>query len=220
MVVAELQKFSLIDFPGKISAVLFTRGCNFRCPYCHNPELLRESCSGKIICELLSFLEKRKNQLQGVVITGGEPTIHPDLPDLVRAVKSMGFAVKLDTNGSRPGVITRLISDGTLDFIALDIKAPLEKYKEVTRTDVDIDAIRESIRIVMNSNIPFRFRTTVAQPFLNLDDLEDIHSLISPHPLHLQQCRLGKVLDDKSLSENQYTAEQIHEIQRNLNSHN
>lgn len=157
-----LQRFSLCDYPGKMAAVVFTQGCNFRCPFCHNGSLLSAGNPGQEIAEkeILSFLRERAGMLEGVVISGGEPTLQPDLADFCRAVREMGFLVKLDTNGSRPKILKRLLADKLLDFIAMDIKATPERYHVLAGVPVDLTAITKSITIISRANIPALFRTT------------------------------------------------------------
>lgn len=134
MQIGGLQKFSLLDYPGKISAVVFTQGCNFRCPYCHNPELVDPARYQECLPEeeIFSFLETRRGKLEAVTVTGGEPTLQKSLAPFLRRIKDMGFLVKLDTNGSRPDVLEELLRQKLIDYIAMDIKAPLEKYEAVT----------------------------------------------------------------------------------------
>ncbi|HDK43445.1 MAG TPA: anaerobic ribonucleoside-triphosphate reductase activating protein [Desulfobacteraceae bacterium] len=162
MRLAGLQRFSLCDYPGKMAAVVFTQGCNFRCPFCHNGSLLSSRNPGQEISakKIFSFLRERTGMLEGVVITGGEPTLQPDLADFCRAVRELGFLVKLDTNGSRPGVLKRLLADNLLDFIAMDIKATPERYHILAGVPVDIAAIIKSITVISRANIPALFRTT------------------------------------------------------------
>ncbi|NIA04816.1 MAG: anaerobic ribonucleoside-triphosphate reductase activating protein [Proteobacteria bacterium] len=157
-----LQRFSLCDYPGKIAAVVFTQGCNFRCPFCHNSSLLSSRNPGGEISEkdFFSFLQKRAGMLEGVVISGGEPTLQPDLAVFCRAVREMGFLVKLDTNGSRPEVLKRLLADNLLDFIAMDIKATSERYHVLAGVPVDIAAVIKSITVISRADIPALFRTT------------------------------------------------------------
>ena len=173
MRIGGLQKFSLIDYPGKIAAIVFTQGCNFRCPYCYNPELVDPDRFGECIPEgdVFALFEARRGKLDGVVITGGEPTLQPDLADFASRVKGLGYSVKLDTNGSNPGVLKSMIYGKLADYIAMDIKAPLHpvkkpgtesRYGEVTRSGIEPDVIRESIDIILSSGIDHEFRTTVA----------------------------------------------------------
>ncbi len=157
-----MQKFSLCDYPGKTAAVLFTQGCNFRCPFCHNGFLLVSGNQGNQLREkdILAFLEKRSGLLEGVVISGGEPTLQPGLTDFCYQVRERGFQVKLDTNGSRPEVLDRLLDAALVDFVAMDIKAPLARYSVLTGTPVDTARIRRSIELLSDSDIPVLFRTT------------------------------------------------------------
>ena len=180
MKIGGLQKFSLIDYPGKISAVVFVQGGNFRCPYCHNRDLvLPEYFSPEIPeTEVLEFLEGRKGKLQGVVITGGEPTIFPDLPEFLKKIKRIGFQIKLDTNGSNPEMLELLIKESLIDYLAMDIKAPLEKYPEITNFQINKDILIKSIEIITSSGIPYEFRTTVIKDLLNQIDILKISNLI------------------------------------------
>lgn len=158
-----LHKFSLIDYPGKISAVVFTQGCNFRCPYCHNPGLVYPAMFSSPVPEqdVLSFLSRRKGLIDGVVITGGEPLLQQGLAEFIRAVKDMGFVVKLDTNGSRPAALEELLKARLPDYIAVDYKAPLRIYHRVAGTGVDTGAIISSVNAVTGSGIPYEIRTTL-----------------------------------------------------------
>jgi len=155
-----LQKTTLIDYPGKIACTLFLFGCNFRCGFCHNPELVLDDDSTKIQeKEVLEFLEKRRGYLDGVCITGGEPLLTLE-ENFVKKIKEMGYAIKIDTNGSFPEKLKRLLEEGLIDFVAMDIKASKEKYSEVAAVNVDVDKIEESIRIISRLN-DYEFRTTI-----------------------------------------------------------
>lgn len=180
MRIGGLIKFSLIDYPGKISAVIFTQGCNFRCPWCHNPELVYPDRFGDAIPQenILDFLEKRQGQLEGVVISGGEPTLQRDLAEFIQEIRDIGFAVKLDTNGSNPDVLLKLLEMNSLDYIAMDVKAPLRKYDLLTGVKTDLDKIQESIRLIIQSQVDHQFRTTFCQSYLDEKDLEEIRSLV------------------------------------------
>ncbi len=177
MRIGGLQKCSLIDYPGKIAAVIFTQGCPWRCAYCHNASLVLPDCFGPLLPEdeVLGFLKTRCNKLDGVVVTGGEPTIHPDLSAFLKKLKSLGFEVKLDTNGFRPEVIEKLILSGSIDYIAMDVKAPLNKYESVIRVPVAGEKIQQSIALIRDSGLDHEFRTT-ALP--SLHTREDIHSIV------------------------------------------
>ena len=185
MILGGLQPCSFSDFPGRTAAVIFTQGCNFRCPFCHNGSLLAEKDSGVLSeQEWWQFLDKRKHCLDGVVISGGEPTLHPDLPDFIRCIRKRGVAVKLDTNGSHPEVIAALLESRLLDYIAMDIKAPLAKYDILCGVPVDTEKIRTSMACIAASEVAHHFRTTEVMPLLSKHDLQTIHHLVpagSPH---------------------------------------
>ncbi len=174
------QSFSMLDYQDKLCAIVFTRGCNFRCPYCHNPELV----SGCRLVDpykkedILATLHKRRGKLDAVVITGGEPTLHLELPGFIREIKAMGFLVKLDTNGTNPGMIFKLLEHRLIDYIAMDIKAPLHKYELLTGAKVDIDKIAMSIDLIRNSDIDYEFRTTVVDMLLDSDDVKEIIAML------------------------------------------
>ncbi|MCB2146444.1 MAG: anaerobic ribonucleoside-triphosphate reductase activating protein [Deltaproteobacteria bacterium] len=175
MILAGLQKNSFIDFPGKISCVLFTTGCNFICPYCHNADLARGEYPARFeLAQVIDFLESRRGMLEGVAITGGEPTLDSGVVDLCRAVKSLGYPVKLDTNGSRPAVLRGLLEQHLVDFIAMDIKAPLDDYHPFSRTPGIHERLTASIRLIMESAPAYEFRTTCAAPFVSETTIETI----------------------------------------------
>lgn len=178
MVIGGIQKFSTVDYPGYAVATIFTVGCNMRCGYCHNPELvLPEQYAGGIPTEeILEFLETRRGKLDGVAISGGEPTEQADLVEFIRAVRAMGFRVKLDTNGTRPEIIRELLADDLVDFIAMDVKGPLEKYSEIASRPVDLAAIQESIRLI--KTIDHEFRTTIVRGQLMPSDFEKVGRLV------------------------------------------
>lgn len=211
-----LHKSSLIDYPGKISAVIFTQGCNFCCPYCHNPELIgkKEKERGKRIIE---FLQTRMGKLDGVVITGGEPTLHKDLPEFIKQIKDLGFAVKLDTNGTNPEMLQQLIDEKLIDYVAMDIKAPIDKYSDVVCAHVDTDKILKSIEILKNSDIAYEFRTTVVKSQLSCADFEKIGALIQGAPIYyLQKFLPTKTLDEAFLKQETYSDEEFISITEEL----
>jgi pyruvate formate lyase activating enzyme len=163
MRIGGFQRFSLIDYPGKVSAVVFTQGCNFRCPYCHNPELVNPELFNKPISEkkVLSFFEMRRGLIDSVVITGGEPLLQSGLKDFLMHIKKMGYLVKLDTNGSQPQKLKELLTEGLLDYIAMDYKGPLGTYRKIVRVEINPADIKRSIELVTSSDIPYEMRTTV-----------------------------------------------------------
>ena len=181
MRIGGLQKFSFIDFPNKTAAIVFTQGCNFKCSYCHNPELVYPDMYQVPMPEeqVLAFLENRRNQLDAVVITGGEPTLQPDLIDFIKKVKAMGFLVKLDSNGSNPEVLEQIINQKLVDFIAMDIKAPFDKYDLVCCVPVNIDNIKRSIELIKNSGIDFLFRTTYDKSKLFDEDIQTMTKFLN-----------------------------------------
>lgn len=174
--IAGLQKMTLLDYPGKIACTVFLQGCNFRCPFCHNSGLLSGAPEAPIDPEVLfAFLEKRKGLLDGVCITGGEPTLHPGLGALAKKIKEMGFSLKLDTNGSRPEVLRALCKQGLIDYVAMDIKNAPERYAETAGiSGLDLAPIKESIAFLLQGSIDFEFRTTVTAQHHTVADMEII----------------------------------------------
>jgi len=193
-----LQKNSLIDFPGKISCVLFWSGCNFDCPYCHNPDLARGRCVSPPFWEeaqVFDFLSRRRGFLDGVVLSGGEPTLDTDLVRVSRAIKALGYAVKLDTNGSRPGVIRRLIDEGQVDYLAMDIKTDLRGYAPLIRKNPDPHDLLASVRMILDSGLPHEFRTTCLKPFVDAAIVKNITQSIRGAALYaLQRFHPAEVL--------------------------
>ncbi len=176
MKIVKYIKNSFIDYPGHIASVIFTHGCNWSCWYCHNAGLLHENID--LTNEVLDYLNTRKGWIDGVVVCGGEPTIHSDLPQIIRKIKEMGFDVKLDTNGTNPEMIQRLIEDGMVDYIAMDIKAPIEKLSQITLSKNNLEKIAQSIELIKNSGVEYEFRTTVT-PDLNESDIETMAQSIA-----------------------------------------
>ena len=166
MKIVGIQKLTLLDYPGKVACTVFLDGCNFRCPFCHNAELLSADVEPVMTVEaLLRFLQKRQGILEGVCITGGEPTIHPELPGLIRSIRELGFAVKLDTNGYRPQTLRGILEEGLVDYVAMDLKSSPEGYGEAVGLSVpDLGRVGESIRLLLRSGVDFELRTTVVKP--------------------------------------------------------
>lgn len=171
MIISGLQKMTLLDYPGRVACTVFLQGCNFRCPFCHNSGLLGAAQDDTIeVEELLDFLRKRVGILDGVCITGGEPTLQPDLPELLRQIKAMGYNIKLDTNGSRPEMLKSLAADGLIDYVAMDIKNCPHRYAEtIGLHQFPQSEIEESMRFLMEGNLDYEFRTTVVQEFHDED---------------------------------------------------
>jgi pyruvate formate lyase activating enzyme len=192
------QPVSLCDFAGHVAAVVFTQGCNFRCPFCHNAGLLPVIVADRDLIpekEILQRLERRRGQIDAVVVSGGEPTLQPDLPLFLRALRAMGFTIKLDTNGSKPEVLGSLIGAGLLDYVAMDVKAPWDRYQVLAGVRVDTNRIAESLRIIAGSAVPHEFRTTWVRPLLSEDDIETIRRIIPlGSPYKQQDFRPGHAL--------------------------
>ncbi len=172
-----LQKLTLLDYPGHVACTVFTGGCNFRCPFCHNAPLVTENFgSSKVTTEeLLAFLRKRRGILDGVCITGGEPLLQQDIKDIIKEIKSLGFAVKLDTNGSFPEILMELCDEGLLDYVAMDIKNTPEKYGEtIGKKDFDIEPIQKSVEFLKKGTVPYEFRTTVTYEHHTVEDIVTI----------------------------------------------
>ena len=184
MKIGGLNTLSLSDYPGKVAAVVFTQGCNFKCPFCHNGSLIPDYVSRDLLIDeehFFEFLRYRRNQLDGVVVSGGEPTIHSQLPAFLRKIKEAGFAVKLDTNGSRPEMIKTILAGQLVDCIAMDIKAPLDKYKQLAGYPFvpnGTESIEESIALIAQSGIDHEFRTTVVEALLSPEDMQKIRQLV------------------------------------------
>ncbi len=220
MNIAGIQNNSFVDYPGKIAAVIFTSGCNMDCFYCHNRTIV-ENKNIKLY-DPEEFIEKiilRKGFLDGVVITGGEPTLQPGLEDYIKRIKELDFSVKLDTNGTNPGILSKLIANKLIDYIAMDIKAPIEKYEEICGSIANIDNIRESINIIMENAPDYEFRTTFI-PQLDESDIKNIVSLISGAKKYvLQQFRkpqLDKKYIDIRLGQAAHKPDYIRRVSKNI----
>lgn len=177
MIIHGLQKMTLVDYPGKVAAILFTGACNFRCPFCQNASLVLNPGSEPVIEdeEIFSYLKKRKGMLDGVVVTGGEPTVHGDLLDFMKRIKDLGYSVKLDTNGYRPDVLKAAVEGGYADYVAMDIKNSLSSYPETAGVPhIFTSLIQESISYLLENYIPYEFRTTVVHELHSDEDFESI----------------------------------------------
>jgi pyruvate formate lyase activating enzyme len=238
MIIGGLQKFSLLDYPEKISAIVFTQGCNYRCQFCYNPMLVWPIKVGKSKYaqnitgasgqtteqqkvhpkikedDLFVFLRSRVGKLDAVVITGGEPCLQKDLLEFIKKIKKMGFLVKLDTNGSYPEMLTRLINKKLVDYIAMDLKAPADKYKEVTGVKADFNNIKKSVKIIMQSGLPYEFRTTIVPELLNKDDIGEMGKVIKgAAKWYLQGFKSGVDLVERGLEGRvPYNSRQMNEM--------
>ena len=191
MKIAGIQKLTLLDYPGKVACTIFTSGCNFRCPFCHNaslvlPELLNDTISTE---EVLSFLKKRQGVLDGICLTGGEPLINNDVFEFLTKIKDMGYFIKLDTNGSFPKKLKTLVSSGVIDYVAMDIKNSKDKYMVTSGVnDLDISSIKESIDFLISGKIEYEFRTTVVREFHDENSFKGISELIKGADKYFIQC--------------------------------
>ena len=178
MKIGGFLKQSFIDYPGLISAVIFTSGCNFNCWYCHNAQLINNNFKTDIsLKQIYDILKERKDFLDGVVISGGEPTLQPDLKDVVLQLKQMNFKIKLDTNGTNPNILQELLNENLLDYVAMDIKTSLKKYNKIINAYKDFDnEIKKSIEILKNSKIEYEFRTTFS-PDISIFDIQEVANL-------------------------------------------
>ncbi len=209
MNIGGFEKYSFIDFPGCISSVVFTRGCNFCCPYCHNPELVKPGGDAPAAAvseeDVLTFLEKRRKYIDGVVITGGEPFLQPDLTEFCQKLKMLGFSIKIDTNGSMPGMLFDLIRDGLADYIAMDVKTDPDRYVPLIAREVDPERICRSIEIIIGAGLPHEFRTTCVRPIVDEPAIRVIADLLRGASLHaLQKPRNEKVLAPAFFEQNQW----------------
>lgn len=173
MRIGGLQKLTLLDFPQKVACTVFLQGCNFRCPFCHNTPLI-VGTEELPLSDLMDFLKKRRGLLDGVAITGGEPLLSPDLPELIREIRALGYAVKVDTNGSFPDRLQALLEDGLVDYVAMDIKNSPEKYELTSGASGILPQVERSVRLLFDAKIPYEFRTTVVD---ELHEAEDFHAI-------------------------------------------
>lgn len=212
-----LEKFTLIDYPGKVACMVYTIGCNFRCPYCHNPELVDETVESTISeGYILYFLSQRVGILDGIVITGGEPTMHGQkLLDFILKVKNLGFKVKLDSNGTDPEFLAKVIDNNLVDYIAMDIKSPLSKYSQTVARAVNVSSIKRSIDILINSNIDYEFRTTIVKSLINIEDFEEIGKEIKGAKKYfLQKFIPTKILNPQFRKKVSFDDDEMREIQK------
>ena len=222
MEIGGLEKSTLIDYPGKVTCTVFIIGCNFRCPFCYSSELVlpEKMAEQPKIAEkaFFDFLKERQGLLEGVVICGGEPTIHKDLPDFIKRIKDLGFLLKLDTNGSNPEMLRELMQKGLVDYVAMDIKAPLgAKYDLATGVKVDLDKIKESIEIIKGSGVDYEFRSTIVPSIHSKEDVIQMAKDISPaKKYYLQNFRGEKTIDPRFEEIKPYAKDFLLEIQKEI----
>ena len=220
MLINGFEKNTLLDYPGKISSIVFTYGCNLRCRYCHNPELViqrrnqQSSISEDVV---LSYLKKRKGLIDALVITGGEPTLQHDLIPFIRDVKDLGYLIKLDTNGVLDSIIKDLLDLDIVDYWAMDIKYPSEYYTEY---DIDIKSIKRSIKYIMEEGKDYEFRTTYVKGIHNIEDSNEIGEMIhGAKRYYIQNFREGKTIDPTLNSSNSFTEKELNQIKNLVSKH-
>ncbi len=182
MIIHGFQKMTLLDYPGRVACTIFTAACNFRCPFCHNAGLVTDISAAERVdeAEIFAYLKKRQGILDGVCITGGEPTLQKDLPDFIRTVRALGYAVKLDTNGSNPILLRDLIDQGLLDYVAMDIKNTKQKYAATIGVpDYDLSPVEQSVSLLLSGRVDYEFRTTVVSEYHTPEDIAGIASWIA-----------------------------------------
>lgn len=212
MKICGLQKLTLLDFPTKTACTVFTGGCNLRCPFCHNASLVTGVADALDEEEFFAFLLKRKGLLQGVCISGGEPLLQKDLSSFIKRIKDMGFAVKLDTNGTFPLKLKELLETGSVDYVAMDLKNSPDLYAKTVGVGFDFAPIAKSMDILRGSGIPYEYRTTVVKPLHTMESLEALAALIKEdEPWYLQQYTdSGELIDPMGLSP--YTDDEMGKI--------
>ena len=200
MNIAGVQKVTLLDYPGKVACEIFTQGCNFECPFCQNSSLIPITNTGEFSEEeIFEYLNLRKNILDGVVITGGEPTVQKDLKGFIKKIKDLGLLVKLDTNGGNPKVLQELIDEKLVDYVAMDIKNIFNKYNITAGKKINLDNIKKSIEILKASKIDYEFRTTIIKEMHSLDDIVSICKLVGNVKYYLQNFEDSENVIDHSL---------------------
>ena len=228
MLIGGVQELTTLDFPGRLAAVVFTLGCNFRCGYCHNPQFVE--CQGETLTSRIpeevffKFLEKRKGKLEGVCISGGEPTLQPDILEFARKIKNMGFLVKLDTNGTMSGLLEKMIAEKVVDFFAMDIKTSLSRYGEIINTfprssksgvgeDLLINEVKKSKEIIQNSGLPYEFRTTAVKGKHTKEVFEEIGEwLKGAEAYFIQNLRNEKTLSEEYKKKEGFSEKELAEF--------
>lgn len=221
MKIGGLQKLTLIDYPQKVACTVFLSGCNFRCPWCYSgelvlPEKIKDHPEIKEE-DFFYFLSQRKNKINGVVVCGGEPTINPEIDNFLEKIKKEGFLVKLDTNGSNPEVLERLINKNLLDYIAMDVKAPLQKYEEVVGAKFDSQKIKKSIEIIIKSGVDYEFRSTLISDLHTNEDVVIMGEMVKGAKKYfLQSFRPEKTIDESFLLKKPFFKEEMEEFKEKV----
>ena len=213
------DKLTLLNYPDKVACTIFTKGCNFKCPFCHNSSLISLDKENDKYKEVISYLNKRKGILDGVCITGGEPLIHKSIKDLIKEIKEMGFLVKLDTNGSNPSMLKELIDEKLIDYVAMDIKNTFDKYEMTIGCKTNIDNIKMSIDVIESSNIDYEFRTTIVKELHTFDDIKSIVNMLDKKSkYYIQNFRNSDGVLNKKL--NGFKIEELENLQKEIKNKN
>lgn len=219
--VVDLEKATLLDYPGKVACILFTYGCNLRCPYCHNPELVTEKLNKDYLLTekyFFDFLKNRVGKLDAVVITGGEPLIHKEIFSLIDKIKKMGYLVKLDSNGLLPDRLKVAIDSGNIDYVAMDVKFPLSEYMKIVPNSKEL--IKESVKLIMNSGVDYEFRTTYVKGIHTLESVQQICEIIKGAKIYyIQNFRSGKSIDPKLNSSNSFTSKELKSMKKSASKY-
>ncbi len=217
--IAGLEKLSLIDYPGKLSAIVFTHGCNLRCEYCHNPELVIQDIAPEEVfdpAKVLKFLKNRFGKLEAVVITGGEPLLYDDLEPFIKSIKDIGYLLKLDTNGLLPEKLEKYIKDGLLDYISMDVKYPENDYLTYTGENA-LGNVKKSIDIIMNSGLDYEFRTTYVKGIHTTNSSKAIGEMIKgAKQYYVQNFRAGKTINPSLSVQNSFTERELKILKKNI----
>ena len=213
--IKSIQKTSLIDYPDKVSCVIFLGGCDFRCGFCHNPDLVLGDLKSISEEEVLKFLEKKKKWLDGVVFSGGEPLLNKDIVGFIKRIKNMGFLIKVDTNGNNPKLLKELIDKKLVDYIAMDFKNSFKKYEETINVKVDINKIKESIELIKNSGVEHEFRCTILPKLHTKRDILEMCNLIKGNKFILQQFNNKvRLLNPDFQKYEQFSKEELEDIKK------
>lgn len=214
MKIGGFNKLTVQDYPEHIACIIFTKGCNFDCSYCYNRDLVDNKCKNIAKDEIMEYLYKRRKILDGVVISGGEPTIWNDLIEFLKEIKELKLDIKLDTNGYNPDMLKEIIDNNLVDYIAMDIKAVSNKYYKVINKKIDFDKILKSIKLIKKSNIKYEFRTTIMKGIHNTSDIVEINKLIGNSPLYLQNFEYTDRVKDKKIKS--FSKDELLEMKKEL----
>jgi len=215
MVISGFDKLSLLNYPGVVSCTIFTNGCNMKCPYCQNGTLAKGKDKSNYTKEdIINYLRKRKGIIDGITISGGEPTINSDLIDFIKDIKKEKVKIKLDTNGTNYNMLKEIIDNNLVDYIAMDIKNIFNKYDVTTNSKVNIDIIKKSINLIKNSNIDHEFRTTIVKEFISANDIKKIIKLVDGSKYYIQNYKYSNNVIDKSLTG--FSQEELENINQEL----